>query len=153
MTFDDWFVKSSIPDSMKHDLFDCWFQALVSRDPEVSELRQQLQEVCNSIGSSEYMDPPDGGSVTVAEQVSRMREERDQLRQHVYDVKNDAADLTQILVKQQQERYQLRQQVTMLRDAGSYLLKDVGEDSSMPGAVDMRLAISATDTTTRLPNA
>mgnify|MGYP007111981926 CR=1 FL=1 len=52
MTFDDWFVKSSIPDSMKHDLFDCWFQALVSRDPEVSELRQQLQEVCNSIGSS-----------------------------------------------------------------------------------------------------
>ena len=45
MTFDDWFVKSSIPDSMKHDLFDCWFQALVSRDPEVSELRQQLAEL------------------------------------------------------------------------------------------------------------
>ena len=29
------------------------------------------------------MDPPDGGSVTLAEQVSRMKAERDQLREQV----------------------------------------------------------------------
>ncbi len=38
----------------------------------------------------------------------------------------------------------MRQHVKLLRDAGSYLLKDVGEDSSMLGAVDMRLALAAT---------
>jgi len=39
---------------------------------------------------------------------------------------------------------ELRQHVKLLRDAGSYLLKDVGEDSSMLGAVDMRLALATT---------
>lgn len=42
MTFEEWFAASATPDSMKHDLFDCWFQALVSRDAEVAKLRQQL---------------------------------------------------------------------------------------------------------------
>lgn len=61
--------------------------ALLECFEDVSEeryqLRQELQEVCNAIGSTEYMDPPDGGSVTIAEQVSRMREDRNQLRAHV----------------------------------------------------------------------
>lgn len=47
----------------------------------------------------------------------QLQQDNDQLRQQVYDIKNDAADLTQILVKQQQERYQLHKQVTLLREA------------------------------------
>ena len=98
------------------------------------QLRQQLQEVCNAIGSPEYMDPPDGGSVTVAEQVSRMREDRDQLRQQVTLLRRalkqayaDIAGLHDQLEEPQinQDDYRLnkielkesRQQVTLLRDA------------------------------------
>lgn len=60
-------------------LIECFEQV----SAELHQLRQQLQEICNAIGSTEYMDPPDGGSVTISEQVSRMRENRDQLRQQV----------------------------------------------------------------------
>lgn len=110
------------------------------------QLRQQLQEVCNAIGSPEYMDPPDGGSVTIAEQVSRMREDRDQLRQQLAEVSfrnerlvADYAEVEQQLADRDAELRrinlalndarvdltitaaeaitELRQQVTLLRDA------------------------------------
>ena len=59
---------------------------------EIKSLRQQLQEVCNAIGSPEYMDPPDGGSVTIAGHVSRMREDRDQLRQQLEKIQEHCRD-------------------------------------------------------------
>jgi hypothetical protein len=42
-------------------------------------LAAELDAVASAIGTSEYLDPPDGGSVTLAEQVARMRAERDAL--------------------------------------------------------------------------
>jgi hypothetical protein len=42
---------------------------------ERDALRGQLDEVSSAIGSVRWMDPPDGGSVSLGEQVSRMRAE------------------------------------------------------------------------------
>lgn len=39
-----------------------------------------LGRVSAAIGDNRYLDPPDGGSVTLAEQVERMRADRDRLR-------------------------------------------------------------------------
>lgn len=58
----------------------------------IRSLNQQLQEVRNAIGSPEYMDPPDGGSVTIAGHVSRMREDRDQLRQQLEKIQEHCRD-------------------------------------------------------------
>lgn len=39
---------------------------------ELIALRTALAEISAAIGTNQYMDPPDGGSVTLAEQVRRM---------------------------------------------------------------------------------
>ena len=46
----------------------CHFE--IERDKALAE----LADISSAIGSDEFMDPPDGGSVTLAEQVKRMRE-------------------------------------------------------------------------------
>lgn len=46
---------------------------------ETDEMRAELSAVSSAIGSVRFMDPPDGGSVTLAEQVSRMRAELEAL--------------------------------------------------------------------------
>lgn len=43
----------------------------------IRDLRKELDEVANAIGSVRWMDPPDGGSVSLSEQVRRMREDLD----------------------------------------------------------------------------
>lgn len=42
---------------------------------ECERLRAELAEVATAIGSDRYLDPPDGGSVPLSEQVRRMRAE------------------------------------------------------------------------------
>ena len=42
---------------------------------EAKELRMQVDAVSAAIGTTAYMDPPDGGSVSLAEQVARMRDD------------------------------------------------------------------------------
>ena len=42
---------------------------------EIERLRAELAEVATAIGSDRYLDPPDGGSVPLSEQVRRMRAE------------------------------------------------------------------------------
>lgn len=55
-------------------------------DNEAGELEErnrrlmgELNAVSAAIGDCRYMDPPDGGDVTLGEQVNRMRTDRDQL--------------------------------------------------------------------------
>ena len=43
------------------------------RSAALASMHQSRDEVLTAIGSVRWMDPPDGGSVTVAEQVRRMR--------------------------------------------------------------------------------
>lgn len=43
----------------------------------IRDLRKELDEVANAIGSVRWMDPPDGGNVSLGEQVRRMREDLD----------------------------------------------------------------------------
>jgi hypothetical protein len=42
---------------------------------EVDGLLSQLGDITEAIGTTEYMDPPDGGSASLAGQVEQMREE------------------------------------------------------------------------------
>lgn len=71
------------------------------RDMEIDQLREQLQsallsgatarqyaeqlesDVSTAIGTCAYMDPPDGGNVSLPEQVRRMRADRDALAAQV----------------------------------------------------------------------
>lgn len=46
---------------------------------------RELSEVSAAIGTDAYLDPPDGGSVSLGEQVRRMRDELVRLLQRVYD--------------------------------------------------------------------
>ena len=48
--------------------------ALVAAEKERDEAWGDLSKVAGAIGSVRFMDPPDGGDVTLAEQVARMRE-------------------------------------------------------------------------------
>lgn len=48
--------------------------ALVAAERERDEAWGDLSKVAGAIGSVRFMDPPDGGDVTLAEQVARMRE-------------------------------------------------------------------------------
>lgn len=45
-----------------------WFEA------RVRELEAEVSGVSAAIGTTRFMDPPDGGSVTLSEQVARMRQ-------------------------------------------------------------------------------
>jgi hypothetical protein len=38
-----------------------------------SNAEQELSDIAVAIGSTRFMDPPDGGNVSLAEQVTRMR--------------------------------------------------------------------------------
>ena len=42
---------------------------------EVDRLLSQLGDISGAIGTTEYMDPPDGGSASLAGQVAQMRKE------------------------------------------------------------------------------
>ena len=49
---------------------------LDERDAEVERLRGELNDCINALpGTAYYLDPPDGGSVTIAEQLRRMGED------------------------------------------------------------------------------
>lgn len=55
-----------------YDLLD----RIDERDAEVERLRGELDDCANALpGSAYYMDPPDGGGVTIAEQLRRMGED------------------------------------------------------------------------------
>jgi len=51
----------------------------------VDRQARELSEVSAAIGTDAYLDPPDGGSVSLGGQVRRMREELVGLLQRVYD--------------------------------------------------------------------
>lgn len=53
-----------------------WALMSIERDAA----REQLDAVSEAISTNRYMDPPDGGSVTLAEQVRRMSAEAEALR-------------------------------------------------------------------------
>lgn len=59
---------------------------------ECKGLEAQIAAVSEAIGGSEYMDPPDGGDVSLAEQVGRMRAENVRLRQWQREMVEKAAD-------------------------------------------------------------
>ena len=61
-------------------------------EQDLAKCMSDLQAVSDAIGTTKYMDPPDGGSPSLAEQVSRMkadlakcREENLQLREFLTD--------------------------------------------------------------------
>lgn len=68
---------------------------------EENRLRDEQYAVSAAIGTSEYMDPPDGGSVTLAEQVSRMKAERDTLRAEVERLKLTRGRYVPVAVRDQ----------------------------------------------------
>ena len=45
--------------------------------------RQEVDDISMAIGSSQYMDPPDGGDVPLSEQVRRMREENERIKREL----------------------------------------------------------------------
>ena len=47
---------------------------------DCNALRKELTAISMSLRDHRYMDPPDGGDVSLAEQVARMRKECDELR-------------------------------------------------------------------------
>ena len=47
-------------------------------DTEINNLNTQLRDISKAIGGVEYMDLPDGGDVSLADQVGRMRTHADQ---------------------------------------------------------------------------
>lgn len=47
---------------------------LVRLQQRVADLERERDDISKAIGSVRFMDPPDGGSVTLAEQITRMRE-------------------------------------------------------------------------------
>jgi hypothetical protein len=55
---------------------------------------REMNEVAMAIGSTRYMDPPDGGSPSLGEQVSRMASELDNLKDALRSISNhqDAND-------------------------------------------------------------
>lgn len=61
----------------------------VRKDQEIRNLRAELGEVAAAIGLVEFMDPPDGGSVTLCEQIVRMRAEIDRLRKSAPEATSD----------------------------------------------------------------
>lgn len=46
---------------------------LAAKDEALAKSIKELADISAAIGTHEFMDPPDGGSVTLAEQVRRMR--------------------------------------------------------------------------------
>ena len=58
----------------------------------IAELEAELSSIVNAIPGVRYLDPPDGGSVTVSEQVSRMAEEVARLSNHIRAIANHHAD-------------------------------------------------------------
>lgn len=58
---------------------------LRTSDDIIDAQSRELVEVSEAIGTDAYLDPPDGGSVSLGEQVRRMREELVGLLQRVYD--------------------------------------------------------------------
>lgn len=68
---------------------------------ERDEARKEVDVVSAAIGSPRFMDPPDGGSVTLAEQVGRMRETLESAEASV-------ARLTALLAEARRERDAIR---------------------------------------------
>ncbi|RWH52194.1 MAG: hypothetical protein E5V72_01995 [Mesorhizobium sp.] len=54
---------------------DCLNTGWQQGDPyeRIKQLEEELAEISAAIGTVEFMDPPDGGDVSLAEQVKRMR--------------------------------------------------------------------------------
>lgn len=57
-----------------------WRLDLNSLRDENAKLRAELNEVASALPGTYYMDPPDGGSVTIAEQVGRMAKDAERYR-------------------------------------------------------------------------
>lgn len=84
-------------------------------------LEAELDNISSAIGSDEFMDPPDGGSVTLAEQIKRMREalNSERSRTHALDrgfdvamemqiEANDAASASRIEMREELDKAQAR---------------------------------------------
>lgn len=69
---------------------------LRTRQDMIDRQARELSEVSTAIGTDAYLDPPDGGSVSLGEQVRRMRDEMVGLLQRVYQERHDVrfTDLT-----------------------------------------------------------
>lgn len=73
-------------------VWEAWNRAIdtvpaefVTAQDIVDRQARELSEVSAAIGTDAYLDPPDGGSVSLGEQVRRMRDELVGLLQRVYD--------------------------------------------------------------------
>lgn len=64
----------------KWDGIACRDETIRLQDAEIERLRADLDAVASALPGVRYMDPPDGGSVSLAEQVRRMSAEIDMLR-------------------------------------------------------------------------
>ena len=71
--------------------------ALVAAEKERDEAWGDLSKVAGAIGSVRFMDPPDGGDVTLAEQVARMREALEAAESEVATLKGRVAELEAVL--------------------------------------------------------
>lgn len=93
---------------------------LAAREAECERLRSELNDCLNVLpGSAYYMDPPDGGSVTIAEQLRRMGEDAARYRHLRACVYIDPQQL-------------------ILRIANVYLCRDDGPDvaAQLDAAID-----------------
>ena len=67
--------------------------ARVAAERERDEAWGDLSKAAGAIGSVRFMDPPDGGDVTLAEQVARMREALEAAESEVATLKGRVAEL------------------------------------------------------------
>lgn len=51
---------------------------------EIHRLQAELSAIASALPGTLYMDPPDGGSVTIAEQVARLVKDRDEANTLVF---------------------------------------------------------------------
>ena len=80
---------------------------------EVERLRAELDEIASVLPGVAYMDPPDGGSPSIAEQVGRMRADLDRTAAEVERLRNGRAILME-------EIEMLRERVGNAIDSNDY---------------------------------
>lgn len=76
-------------DTSGHEMALAQAEAMIERQAdeiarlrdENATLRAELDAVASTLPGSYYMDPPDGGSVTIAEQVGRMAKDAEKWRE------------------------------------------------------------------------
>lgn len=95
-------------------------------DP-IAEIEAKLRDASSAIGTVRYMDPPDGGSPTLAEQIERMSADRDALRIEIERLSGALEGTTEFLEMVRAQRDALAKECELLRELEKSVRADGAE--------------------------